>query len=139
FVQSTNSNAGDSAGKGQTPDAPFATIDYAVGKCTANKGDLIIVLPGHAETVSAAGGLDLDVAGIRIVGIGNGRNRPTITVGGVVGAGITVDAANITLENVVITTSLDNVTLVLDVKAADFTLRDCEFYDGTGQCSTFLL
>src|SRR3954465_1858829 len=70
FVQSTNGNAGDSSGKGQTPDAPFATIDYAVGQCSANQGDLILVLPGHAETVSAAAGLALDVAGITVLGIG---------------------------------------------------------------------
>src|SRR5262249_56892301 len=45
FVNSTSANAGDSSGKGQTPDAPFATIDYAIGQCDADKGDLIVVLP----------------------------------------------------------------------------------------------
>src|SRR5215211_623854 len=81
FVQSTHSNAGDTAGKGQTPDAPFATIDYAIGNCTADQGDLILVLPGHEEAVSAAAGLALDVAGVTIQGVGTGRARPTITLG----------------------------------------------------------
>src|SRR4051812_45633389 len=73
FVQSTHSNAGDSAGKGQSPDAPFASIDYAIGNCEADRGDLIVVLPGHVETVTGAAGVALDVAGVRIVGIGRGR------------------------------------------------------------------
>src|SRR5262245_55708966 len=34
FVQSTHSGAGDTPGRGQTPDAPLATIDYAIGLCT---------------------------------------------------------------------------------------------------------
>ncbi len=25
---------------------PFLSIDYAVGRCTANKGDMIMVMPG---------------------------------------------------------------------------------------------
>jgi hypothetical protein len=26
---------------------PFASIDYAIGKCKANRGDVIYVMPGH--------------------------------------------------------------------------------------------
>src|SRR5438128_1210094 len=71
FVQSTHSNAGDSAGHGQSPDAPFATINYAVSQCTANQGDLVVVLPGHVETVIAAAGTNLNVAGVTVLGIGS--------------------------------------------------------------------
>src|SRR4051812_41694686 len=71
WVQSTSANAGDSAGKGRSPGAPFATIDYAVGQCTAGQGDVILVLPGHVETVTAAAGVALDVAGVSVVGLGN--------------------------------------------------------------------
>lgn len=38
-------------GGGRNPDAPLATLDYAIGLCTANKGDMIFVMPGHAETL----------------------------------------------------------------------------------------
>ena len=41
--------------------APFATIDYAVGQCVANRGDIIYVLPGHVETISTATSLALDL------------------------------------------------------------------------------
>jgi hypothetical protein len=57
---------------------PYSTIDAAVGNCTADNGDMILVKAGHVETVSAAGGLACDVAGISIIGLGNGKNRPRI-------------------------------------------------------------
>src|SRR3990167_10978149 len=77
FVDSGNVDGDDSPSAG-TKQYPFTTIDHAVGKCTANNGDLIIVMPGHTETVTAAAGLDLDVAGITLIGVGNGSDRPTI-------------------------------------------------------------
>src|SRR5262245_44934865 len=101
FVQSTQSNAGDSAGHGQTPDAPFSTIDYAVGQCTANQGDIIVVLPGHVEVVTAAGGLALDVAGIRIVGLGEGDLKPRVNFTTADTADCNVDADDITVEGLV--------------------------------------
>ena len=69
-----DSGAGSDSNLG-TFEKPFGTIDYAVGKCTASNGDTIYVKEGHAEAVTAAGGLDLDVAGITIafLGAGNGR------------------------------------------------------------------
>ena len=47
YVDSTHASASDGAGFGRNPDSPFATLDYAVGQCTASKGDLIVVMPGH--------------------------------------------------------------------------------------------
>src|SRR4051794_33987941 len=78
FVQSTHTNKGDTAGRGRTPDAPFATIAYAVGQCTANQGDLIVALPGHVETCTAAGTVTVNKAGVTILGIGTGRLRPRV-------------------------------------------------------------
>src|SRR3990167_8661415 len=31
---------------------PLSTIDYAIGLCVAGRGDRIVVLPGHAETLT---------------------------------------------------------------------------------------
>src|SRR3990172_1175278 len=78
FVDSNAGQASDSEGSGYHPDAPFATIDYAVGQCSENQGDVILVLPGHVETVSAAAGLDLDKAGITIIFCGHGNARGSI-------------------------------------------------------------
>ena len=48
FVDSVTGSNGNS---GADSDHPFATIDYAIGKCTANKGDHILVMPGHNEAI----------------------------------------------------------------------------------------
>src|SRR5437762_2244502 len=99
FVQSTHANAGDSAGKGLTPDAPLSTIDYAIGLCTASKGDLIIVLPTHVETVTAAAGVALDVIGVSIVGVGEGHLRPKVNFTTSTGASFDISAAKCRVEN----------------------------------------
>ena len=70
FVDSTASAASDTAGFGKNPDAPTATIDYAVGLATASKGDVIYVMPGHNETIAAATSLVIDKIGLSIIGLG---------------------------------------------------------------------
>jgi len=127
YVDSGDGDASDTAGFGQNPDAPFATIDFAVGQCTANQGDVIFVLPGHAETISAAAGIALDVAGITIIGIGDGANTPTVTFDTIISADMDVDAANITVENIHFIANFADITAAIDVNATDFTLRRCRF------------
>lgn len=73
----------DQAGNGFNPDAPFATVDYAFssGVVTASKGDVIWVMPGHAETTTTDTELfDMDVAGCSIIGLGEGNLRPTFNL-----------------------------------------------------------
>jgi len=43
---------------GRSPKTAFGTIDEAVNKCTAYNGDKIVVMAGHAETISGATGID---------------------------------------------------------------------------------
>ena len=138
YVSSTSSTKADSAAlsagnayklRGRVPELPFATIDFAVGQCTASQGDTIIVLPGHVETVSAAGILDLDVAGINIIGIGNGSLQPKIDFTASASADVDVDAANITMENFQFEASFADVAAAVDVNAQNFTLRKCRFLE----------
>lgn len=119
-----DSSTGNDSGGG-TIDSPFATIDFAVSQCTANVGDVIVVMPGHAETVSAAGGLTLDVAGITIIGIGDGASQPTVTLDTVATADVDVDAANITVVNLHFVAGVADIAAAIDVNADDFTLRNC--------------
>ena len=65
-----------SDGNDGTYQRPFGTIDYAVGRCTANRGDVIYVMPGHSETIGAAAAVDFDVAGITVIGLGRGALQP---------------------------------------------------------------
>lgn len=137
----TGQKAGSNGNKG-TFDAPFATIDYAIGQCTADRGDIIFVKAGHSETITAAAGIDADVAGIAIIGLGSGRNRPTINFTTATAADIDIDAANITIKNFFIdVTGIDAVIGALDVNAADFTLEGCEVLmaDSGGQATEFIV
>lgn len=128
-VGSSNANARDDVSHGTRPDNPFATIDFAVGRCTASKGDIIIVQPGHTETVSAASGLALDVAGISVIGLGSGSNRPTVNIGALTSATVAISAANVTVVNLLFVTTLDAVVTGIIVSAADCKLWDIETRD----------
>lgn len=80
FVDSGATLTGDVTGKGMTPDAPFATIDYAIGQCTASNGDIIYVMPGHTETLSSPADIAVDVAGIKIQGLGWEGSKPLLNI-----------------------------------------------------------
>lgn len=131
FVNSAHANAGTSSAHGYTPDAPLTTIDAAVALCTANAGDTIHVGPGHVETVSAAGGLDLDVAGITVKGYGSGTLQPKIDFTTATTADVDIDAANITIENFQFEASFADIAAAIDVNADDFTIRNCRFLEPT--------
>lgn len=120
----------DAASYGSSPDAPCATIDYAVGQCAASKNDIIYVMPGHAETISSAGAIAVDIAGISIIGLGNGANRPTITWGNTA-ATIAISAANVTIKNIVTKVSVDEVVSMILVTGANVTLDGVDFVETT--------
>lgn len=108
---------------------PFATIEAAFnsGKLTANNGDIVMVKAGHAEAISAAAGIDADIAGVSVVGLGNGSDRPTITFDTAATTDIDIDAANITFENLIFSANFADIAAAIDVNAVNFTLRGCHF------------
>ena len=111
---------GDTVGHGGSPDAPFLTIDYAIGQCTANNGDVIYVLPGHAETITTAGAITCDVAGISIIGIGEGADRPTITWASTDNTATwLVTAASVNIKNILGVCGDDALTSAFVISAAD--------------------
>ena len=120
-------DSGSDDGEGTDPAAPLATWDAAFGKCTANQGDIIVLMPGHAEAISAAAGVDADVAGVRSVGLGVGVERPTITFDTIISVDIDIDAAGITFENIVFSANFADITAAIDVNANDFTMINCHF------------
>ena len=103
-----------------TRNRPFATLDYAIGRCSASQGDIIFCAPGHTETITAAGAIAMDVAGINIYGLGIGAQRPTINFGTATTASITVSAANITVANMRFLSTFADVVTAFDVTAAGF-------------------
>jgi hypothetical protein len=125
----------DGAGFGSSPDKPFDTLDYAIGKCTASKGDIIYVLPGHTETFTATNGFDADVAGIAILGLGWGAQRPTFVFNHA-NAQVNIGAASVRIENLRFVTSITAVAAGVQVEGVtDAVFKDCEWYWGgtTGQ------
>lgn len=128
FVDSGSSTGADSVGYGKNPDAPFLTIDYAVGQCTANQGDVIYVMPGHTETIDAAGALDLDVQGISIIGLGVGDDRPALNWTDTAGT-VSVDDSDIKIKNMRCTQGIDAVVVMFDVNSDDFTMEEIEFVE----------
>ena len=108
----------------------FATLDAAVGECASNAGDYIYVMPGHSETVTATS-IALDVAGITIVNLGNGKNQPVYTYTAATST-ITVSAANIKFIGGYHTAHLDNVATAFTLSTAkDFVLEGGTFVDET--------
>jgi len=117
---------GGSNGNDGTYQRPFATIDYAIGKCTASRGDIIMVMPGHSEDISGAGSITLDVAGVAVIGLGTGSLRPDLNYSDTAGT-VEVDAADVTLYNITLTADVSAVVVGINVDAAGCTIDSCEF------------
>lgn len=125
-----NSNAtlgANSAGYGQNPDKPFLTLAYAVTQVGDGNGDIIFVMPGHTESIIAAGGITIDNADVRIIGQGSGRNRPVFTWEDDVDATLIVDAASVSIENIVCDMSgIDDLVEGIVIDDEDCVLKNLE-------------
>lgn len=122
-----DSAAGSNSNDGTNWTKAVATLDYAVGLCTAGRGDIIFLAPGHAETGTAAAFADLDVAGVTVQGIGQGSLKPTFTFGTAAGCDWDVDADNVTIRNVRFVSDVDSLAAFLDVNSHYCTVEDCDF------------
>lgn len=125
-----NSTGGSATGPGWTPENAFSTIDAAIGACTANNGDVIIVLPGHVETIATAGGLAIDVAGVTILGVGRGQKQPKLDFTAAA-ATCTMSANDCVLENFQIEASFADIVSEIVVTGLDCVIRDCRFLEPT--------
>ena len=130
FFVCNATNANGSNGNPGTPTSPFATIDYAIGRCAANHGDVIYVMPGHNEGLGDAQ-IAVDVAGVSIIGLGSGSSRPRIDFDHA-NASIDISANSCTLSNLRLLPSVTDVLIGIDVMAAvtDTTLNDLEALPG---------
>jgi len=111
---------------------PFKTIDYAIGQCKANRGDIIIVAPGYTQTIANATSLLMDVAGIAIVGLGIGGLRPTLTFSAT-GSNIPITAENMSITNILFQSSVEfcasTFTATSTNTPKNLTIENCEFRD----------
>lgn len=121
---------GGSNGNNGSYRRPFSTVDYAIGKCTADRGDIIYVMPGHAEAVTATS-IALDVDGVSIVCLGRGENVATFTYGAAAST-ITVTGDDCSFVGGKHIGNFDNVAAAFTVGAAqNFTLQGGLFEDAS--------
>lgn len=104
-----------------------STIDSAINACTANAGDVILVAPGHSETITGTD-ITADVAGISIIGLGSGTDVPNI-IHNHANAEISVAADNVTIENIRFTADVTSVAIGIEIEdGVDYTrIKNCVF------------
>ena len=120
-IGGSNSNDG-------TYQRPFSTLDYAVGKCKASRGDVIYIMPGYTQDMAAADAVDVDVHGVRIIGLGRGTLRPKFTYSDAAGEFV-IGADNVRIENLWFVPSVTGITHAVDVEASatDCQIINCDF------------
>ena len=122
---------GGSNGNDGTYQRPFSTLDYAIGRCTAGRGDVIYIMPGYTQTMTAADDVDVDVADVRIIGLGRGLKRPRFSYTAT-GGEFVIGAVNVRIENLVFVPGVSAVTHAVDVEATatDAQIVNCAFEVG---------
>jgi hypothetical protein len=130
YVNSAAANASD-GNLGDSPDRPLATLDgfFNHPDLTANNGDTCYVMPNHAETVTGVGGITADVAGVRVVGLGRGAQRPRFLMDGATTVTFVVSAADVELENLVFAGGHNTIATCFNVDALNFSALNLEFED----------
>ena len=123
-IGGSNSNDG-------TFQRPFSTLDYAIGRCVADRGDVIYVMPGYLQDMAAADAVDADVAGITIIGLGRGTKVPEFNYSNAAGEFV-IGAANVHIENLRFVPSVTGITVGIDIEAAAhyYEVVNCRFTDG---------
>jgi len=121
-------SAAASGGDGATPQSAKTTLAAALAIALA--GDRIFIAPGHAETISAAGGITWSQSGITVIGLGNGSNRPTFTWSGTA-ATMAISGSNNTLSNVRCTVSIDEVVSMFNITGSNVVLDRVDFFETT--------
>lgn len=136
FVDSVT---GNNTYDGLSPQFPFSTLVYAYSQATASKGDVIVLLPTHAETVSSAGYITMSKIGVSVIGLGRGSNRPTFTFSAV-GSTWAITAASNTVSNIRVTSSVDEMVKMFHITAAYATLDRIEHFEtASAQTIQFVL
>lgn len=116
FVNSVTGATGNPG----TFELPLNSVDRAMDFVVADSNWVIVCQPGHAETFAAADGVLMDVAGVTVVGLGVGNDRPRFTFGTSTGASWRVTAANCKVSNIVGIAGIDGLTNPFHVQAANF-------------------
>lgn len=104
------------------------TVNQAIDECIADRGDIILVAPGHTENLAAADGIDIDVAGVSVIGLGYGEFRPTFTYTNAAGE-VVIGADSVRIANLILNASVTTVLKAIDIETGntDAIIEDCLF------------
>ncbi len=110
FASSSSTNVQGPYGDPTNPMASVFGVNGALSIVKAGRGDLVVCLPGHVETIGAAKSVP---SGVTILGCGDFGNRPTFTLNTAITANISL-AAGCRLQNLVIDgTGFDAITSLI--------------------------
>lgn len=112
----------------------FKTLNQALNGCRAGFGDIVLVLPGHAENISVADQMNNLKAGTRIIGLGTGTMRPTFTWTAAAATWL-LDVADVMLSNLRLLmdpgTGTVTVAAPITISAAGCVIDSCQIRMGT--------
>ena len=130
YVDSDHAATGD-ARDGRNPNSPLSTVDAALTDGTsgiaATNGDVVVVMPGHSETLTAK--ITMDVAGVTVLCLGDGTAAPQFTINAAID-GIDMTAANCTWIGGYFPVSTAAATSTVNIAAANCRVAHATFNAG---------
>lgn len=128
-----NSNTGVDGNAG-TFSQPIKTTARAIVLATA--GDVIVWMAGHAETISAAGGITVNKAGLTFWGIGEGKDAPTFTSATSTAATFLISSANTVIGgNVNTICNIASQVTFFSVTAANVSITTTHYETSSTVCT----
>ena len=121
------------------------TLQAGLARCRSGQGDIVYVLPGHTESISAADAMTNLVAGTQIIGTGRpgASNNPTFTWDTTTSATFLLDVANVSLVGLnFVMGGADNVTAPITITGAGCSVVGCDVNMGTSsalECAKALI
>lgn len=84
-------------------------------------GDIIMIKPGHSETIPDAATLFMSVAAVAVIGLGQGIMRPTFRFTTAVTANVQVRAAGVSFQNCLFIANFANIASMFTAQRASVT------------------
>lgn len=114
----------------------YTTIQAGVNAASANRGDVVLVMPGYDHTLSRAD--SWATAGVSVIGLGGSNNRPIIRYGATTDE-VGIKANNVTVRNIRFLADADSVArgLDLDTGYSGARIQNCVF-DFDSNASNFV-
>jgi len=104
----------------------YTTIQAAVNAASANRGDVVLVLPGYDHTLGRAD--SWATAGVHVIGLGTGTNRPIVRYTAKTDE-VGVAADNVHIKNIRFLAAVDSCARALDLDTgfSGAHLEECVF------------